>query len=77
MAVTLPFVVAYVMAVAVAAVDASVSVAGLVAVVSAVPLAAVGAVISMAVDVVLGRGFRRSNFRGAAMAWGKDRSRQQ
>ena len=82
-AVTLPIVLAfavayaYVMAVAVAAVDVSVSVDGLVAVVSAVPLAAVGAVIPMDVDVVLGREFRRSNFRGTAIARGKDRSRQQ
>ena len=60
-AVTLSFVVAIVVAVAVAAVDASVSLASLVAVVSAVSLAYVGVVIPTAADVVLVRGFWRSN----------------
>ena len=60
-AATLSFVVAIVVAVAVAAVDTSMSLASLVTVISAVSLADVGVVIPTAADVVLVRGFWRSN----------------
>ena len=57
---------------AVAAVDASVSLASLVAVVSAMSLADVGVVIPTAADVVLVRGFWKSNPSGR-QRWPVDR----